>query len=107
MDLIYIILSIYLRLFQTALPLSRVSHRRSMRRPQVGQPLAMWIPLIGWVSVTVRYLPDAAWLAWRVTSVERLRGGPPSHPRRSDPFSATTQPTESESDRSDHPGSQS
>lgn len=103
MDLIYIILSIYLRLFPTVLPLSRVRSGQTDRRFQSGRPLAMWIPVVGWVSVTVHYLPNAVWLAWRVTSVERLRGGPPSRRKRTwlDHSSDRDQNTDPRSDRSE------
>ena len=78
MDLIYIILSIYLKLFRTALPLSRSSANSFDRRGNSQQAWAVWIPVVGWVSVLVRFVPHASFLAWRVTSVERLLGQPPS-----------------------------
>lgn len=108
MDLIYVILSIYLRLFQTALPFSRSTTGAVKRRPEHGRPLAMWIPVVGWVSVMVRFVPQARWLTWRVTSVQRLSEAPPSSQRprwkqtpRSDQEGPTQDPPSTDSKRSD------
>jgi hypothetical protein len=70
MDFIHILLSVYIRLFQTALPLSGSGSGDSKR--QNSQQWAMWLPIVGWVSVSVRYAPAAVWLIWRVTSIRRL-----------------------------------
>jgi len=70
MDFIYILLSVYIRLFQTALPLSGSASAESNR--QNLQQWAMWLPIVGWVSVSVRFVPAAIWLIWRVTSIRRI-----------------------------------
>ena len=69
MDLIYIILSVLIRLSPAVLNLSRLS--RSGKR-QSSVDLAMWLPLVGWVSVSVRHIPGAFWLPWRVYDVRSL-----------------------------------
>ena len=70
MDLIYIILSIYIRLFQTAFPLSCSA---SMNKPRPdSQQWAMWLPLAGWFAISVRLNPNSLWLCWRVYEVRRM-----------------------------------
>jgi hypothetical protein len=68
MDLIYIILSVFLRVSPAVRRLSGVtSSSEKNRRDWVG--LAFWFPLVGWVSVSVQHVPDAKWLFWRVREV--------------------------------------
>lgn len=73
MDLIYIILSVFLRLSPAVRKVSRATRRKSSRNQRFGElglvDLAFWLPLVGWISVSVEYLPDARWLQWRVRSV--------------------------------------
>jgi hypothetical protein len=69
MDLIYLILSVFLRL----LPAVR-KHSVVNRFPRPGRrndrlELAIWIPMVGWVSVSVQHFPEAQWLPWRVRGI--------------------------------------
>ena len=70
MDLIYIILSIYIRLFQAAFPLS--CSATSYKSRQDAQQWAMWLPLAGWFPISVRLDPIARWLNWRVYKIRRM-----------------------------------
>ncbi|MFT5303432.1 MAG: hypothetical protein ACI87E_002607 [Mariniblastus sp.] len=70
MDLIYIILSVFLRLSPAVRKLSSVSSGRKNRGDVVE--LAFWIPLVGWVSVSVQHLSEAQWLTWRVRKVNSV-----------------------------------
>lgn len=92
MDLLHLILSLYLRLFQTGLPLSRNSADADV--PRSTQPVALWVPLWGWISVVLRHAPQSRWLSWRVVAVERLCP-PPERPRslRSRPVSRSSDTT--------------
>ena len=72
MDLIYIILSIYIRLFQTAFPLSCSASMSKSR--QDSQQWAMWLPLAGWFTISVRLVPGSVWLNWRVYQIRRMPG---------------------------------
>jgi len=72
MDLIYIILSIYIRLFQTAFPLSCSASTNKSRYD--SQQWAMWLPLAGWFAISVRLNPNSRWLCWRVYEVRRMTG---------------------------------
>ena len=85
MDLIYIILSVFLRLSPAVRKVSRATRRKSSRNQRFGElglvDLAFWLPLVGWISVSVEHLPDARWLQWRVRSV--LSFGEAPHSGRS------------------------
>jgi hypothetical protein len=72
MDLIYIILSVFLRLSPAVRKLSSVSTGQKNRRHDVLD-LAFWIPLVGWVSVSVQHQPDSKWFVWRVREVNSFR----------------------------------
>jgi hypothetical protein len=80
MDLIYLILSVFLR----RLPVARKrfvgtgfsSHVRDRDRME----LAFWIPMVGWISVSVQQVAEARWLPWRVRDIYSL--GQPSLNRR-------------------------
>ena len=78
MDLIYIILSIYIRLFKTAFPLSCSASAYKSR--QDSQQWAMWLPLAGWFTISVRLDPIARWLNWRIYKIRPL-----SRPRWGEP----------------------
>lgn len=76
MDLIYIILSVLLRLSPAVRKVSRVTkstkrNGSSSARRKYGHlmDLAFWFPLVGWISVSVQDVPTARWLQWRVRSV--------------------------------------
>ncbi|MEM7785247.1 MAG: hypothetical protein AAF939_22855 [Planctomycetota bacterium] len=71
MDLIYIILSILLRLSPVALNLSRLS-RQNRLRSSGDLDLAIWIPIVGWASVSVKYVPSARWLTWQVYEIKSI-----------------------------------
>lgn len=71
MDLIYIILSVFLRLSPAVRKLSSVTSSDKGRRPDMVD-LAFWLPLVGWVSVSVQHRPDAKWFIWRVREVNEF-----------------------------------
>jgi len=77
MDLIYIILSVFLRLSPAVRKVSRARSRNSLRNRRLRDhdliDLAFWLPLVGWISVSVEQLPNARWLQWRVRSVQSFR----------------------------------
>ena len=70
MDLVYLILSVILRLSPVTLNPSTL--QRSRMRRQGVMELAMWIPVAGWLSVSVRQNPNAIWLHWRVWDVRSI-----------------------------------
>ena len=72
MDLIYVILSVFLRLLPAVRKHSVGTgiSLRGFRSDPVE--LAVWIPLVGWVSVSVQHNPEARWLPWRVRSIHSL-----------------------------------
>lgn len=76
MDLIHIILSVLLRLSPAVRKVSKVTrssrqngHSSANRKHGQLTDLAFWIPLVGWISVSVQFVPNARWLQWRVVSV--------------------------------------
>lgn len=71
MDLIYLILSVFLRIFPAVRKQSVGSGRRNCR-PEPPLELALWIPLVGWISVSVQHNSEARWLPWRVNRVNPL-----------------------------------
>lgn len=75
MDLIYLILSFFLRLSPAVRKLSSVTLDDRTRRPDTVE-LAFWLPLVGWVSVSVQHRPDAKWLIWRVREVSEFHFSP-------------------------------
>jgi hypothetical protein len=85
MDLIYIILSIYIRLFQVAFPLS--CSASAGQRGRGSEEWAMWLPVIGWVAVWVRFSPTARWLTWRVTGLRRMSRPSWNAPKELDKYS--------------------
>jgi len=83
MDLIHIILSVFLRLSPAALNMSGLSKSGKRRRNGTAE-LAMWLPLVGWVSVSVQFMPSAFWLPWRVYDVRSIdRSSLDSNPNQS------------------------
>jgi hypothetical protein len=90
MDLIYIILSIYIRLFRVAFPLSCSA---SVEQRGFGsQEWAMWLPFCGWMAVLVRFSPTARWLTWRVTEVRRMSKPRWDAPHRLDKYKPHRRP---------------
>ena len=83
MDLIYIILSVFLRLSPAVRRVFRAKRADSSRYRSAGErgrvDLAFWFFLVGWISVSVEYLPDAKWLQWRVRSVLSFGDAPDSN----------------------------
>ena len=69
MDLIYFILSVFLRLSPAVRKLSSVSVSGAKHRRRNWVGLAFWLPMVGWVSVSVQHMPGAQWLTWRVREV--------------------------------------
>jgi hypothetical protein len=69
MDLIYFILSVFLRLLPAARKHSVGTGFSSRHRGQDRMELAVWIPLVGWVSVSVQHFAEARWLPWRVMDI--------------------------------------
>lgn len=74
-ELIYIILSILIRFSPFVWRPSEMMHRTSSRRGH-GSRLALrsiWLPIIGWVSVSVQRTPESKWLSfwlpWRVVEI--------------------------------------
>lgn len=80
MDLIYIILSVFLRISPAVRKVSKATLRsRSGNRDRRFRErdlidLEFWLPLVGWIPVLVQQLPDARWLQWRVRSVQSFCG---------------------------------
>jgi len=68
MDLIYFILSVFLRLLPAVRKHSVRTGFASLRGEN-RMELAVWIPLVGWVSVSVQHFPEARWLPWRVRNI--------------------------------------
>lgn len=68
MDLIYVILSVFLRLSPAVRKqFIRSKSARGFRNDRMQ--LAIWVPLVGWVSVSVQHFSEATWLPWRVTGI--------------------------------------
>ena len=71
MDFVYLILSVFLRLSPAVRKLSPViSGERN--RPSDWVELAVLIPLVGWVSVSVQHRFDARWLSRRVRQLNEF-----------------------------------
>ena len=68
MDLIYIILSVFLRFSTTVLKLSNQPKSGRHRKNDLTE-LAVWLPVVGWVSVLVKHIPESFWLEWRVIDI--------------------------------------
>ncbi|MDG1872398.1 MAG: hypothetical protein P8J27_00705 [Mariniblastus sp.] len=69
MDLIYFILSVLLRLSPAVRKVSRVTETRTKFRESDLVDLAFWLPLVGWISVSVQHVSGARWMEWRVRNV--------------------------------------
>ncbi len=72
MELVYLILSVWIRFSPWVKPLSvvAVSGPTGMQGKCSGR--SVWLPIVGWVAVSVQRSWSVRWLPWRVVAVHLL-----------------------------------